>query len=68
MPDIFLPVARGKFHGLYIEMKLKGGRVTDLQQEMLERLRGQGYCAVVCFGFDDARKLIEDYYKKEMQL
>lgn len=62
VPDIFLPVARGSYHGLYIEMKRRGGKVSGAQQGMLDRLRAQGYCAVVCYGFEAARVVIEEYY------
>ena len=31
-PDLFLPVARGGYHGLYVELKRKkGGKVSDAQ-------------------------------------
>ena len=30
IPDVFLPCARGGFHGLYIEMKRRtGGRISE---------------------------------------
>lgn len=62
IPDIFLPVARGGWHGLYIEMKRrKGGRLSDEQAAMLEALREQGYCAWVCKGANDAIELITEY-------
>lgn len=62
IPDIFLPVARGGWHGLYIEMKRrKGGRLSDEQAAMLEALREQGYCAWVCKGANDAIDLITEY-------
>lgn len=51
IPDIFLPVARGGWHGLYIEMKRrKGGRVSVDQQRMILALRAQGYKVEVCRG------------------
>jgi len=62
IPDLCLPVARGVWHGLYIELKRrKGGSVSDNQKWWIERLREQGYRATVCFGFDDARQTIEQY-------
>jgi len=60
--DICLPVARGKYHGLYIELKRrKGGRVSYEQRDWLVRPNEQGYYAVVCKGFEAAKKTIEDY-------
>lgn len=64
VPDICLPVARGAWHGLYIELKRqKGGRLTKEQGEWLEALREQGYRAEVCHGFDEASELLMDYLK-----
>ena len=62
VPDICLPVARGGYHGLYIELKrLKGGRVEECQQWYLANLSRQGYKAVVCKGWEAARDVIEEY-------
>lgn len=62
IPDIFLPVARGGYHGLYIEMKRRmGGRVSIEQKKMLIALRAQGYRAEVCQGWEEARDVIMEY-------
>lgn len=55
VPDFFLPVARGEFHGLYIELKRqRGGKLSGKQSEMIERLRSNGYCVQVCHGAREA--------------
>ena len=41
VPDLFLPVARGEFHGLFIEMKTNKGRPSKAQLEWFEALREQ---------------------------
>ncbi len=62
VPDICLPVARQEFHGLYIELKRKKGSGTSTEQkEWIEQLEQQGYKAVICFGFDDAKQVLEEY-------
>ena len=62
IPDIFLPVARGGYHGLYIEMKRrKGGRVSVEQKKMILALRDQGFRAEVCEGWERAKNVIEVY-------
>ena len=62
VPDLFLPVARGPWHGLFIELKRqKGGKVSAAQRLWIDALLTQGYCAAVCYGWKDAAKLIEDY-------
>ncbi|MGN6205965.1 VRR-NUC domain-containing protein [Humibacter sp.] len=61
VPDICLPVPRGAFHGLFIELKAKGGRPSPEQRQWLQALREQGYAAHLCVGWDDARQTITDY-------
>ena len=65
--DIFLPVARGGFHGLYIELKAKDGKVDAAQKEWIEAVRKQGYCGAVCFGGGLAADLIKRYLKGEIK-
>lgn len=65
VPDICLPVARGYKHGLYIELKrTKGARVSPNQGEWLLRLTDQGYEAVICYGWETAAAVIENYLKQ----
>ena len=65
VPDVFLPVPRGRFHGLFIEMKrADGGRLRPDQEGWLDALREQGYRAEVCHGFDEARIVIMDYLER----
>lgn len=54
VPDLCLPVARGGFHGLYIEMKTPSGKASDAQRWWMMELTKQGYRAVVCHGYDAA--------------
>ena len=64
VPDIFLPVARHKCHGMYIEMKRrKGGKLSVYQKEWITELTKQGYYCVVAHGFEEAREQIEKYLK-----
>lgn len=60
-------------HGLFIELKAAGTRLksgnmpnTDHikeQQDMLDRLSSKGYKAVFACGFDEAKKIIDEYLK-----
>ena len=43
VPDLFLPIARGNSHGLFIEMKYGANKVTARQAEWLKLLKRQGY-------------------------
>lgn len=59
--DLFLMMPKGDWHGLFIEMKAIKGRVSQEQTEFMQIATDNGYLAVVCFGFDDAKKVIETY-------
>jgi hypothetical protein len=58
VPDIFLPVARGPYRGLFIELKAEGNWATDEQLAWCTALREQGYQALVRIGFEAARDAI----------
>lgn len=47
VPDLCLPVARGKYHGLYIEMKRATGKPTQAQIQWLYDLKDQGYATAI---------------------
>ena len=64
VPDLFLPVAKGKYHGLFIEMKWGKNTVTDKQDDWLHDLTVQGYKAAVCYGADEAIDVLETYMQK----
>ncbi len=70
VPDICLPVPRGKYHGLYVEMKREiGGKLTEEQYQWLKDLDKQGYAVTLCHGWRKASVEIETYLKiKEVKL
>ena len=60
--DLFLPVPKGDYHGLWIELKrLAGGTLSTAQKEWLEEMRAQGYAAECCKGWKQAAEMIEKY-------
>lgn len=61
VPDLCLPVARKGFHGLYIELKAKGGTMQQSQVQWQQDLNAQGYMAVTCMGWLAARDTLESY-------
>lgn len=68
IPDLFLPVPRQRYHGLYIEMKRDDGSESDIsseQKEFLAFAEEQNYYAVVCYGYDMAVDVLEWYLKLE---
>lgn len=67
VPDIHLPVARGGFHGLYIELKKPkdtksgAGKATKEQLDWQIKLNAHGYLTVICIGWEKAKETIESY-------
>ena len=61
VPDLCLPVPRGTYHGLYIEMKSVKGKTTPEQKVWLVELSKQGYKTAVCPGAEEAIHVIQAY-------
>lgn len=61
VPDICLAVPRGKYHGLYVEMKVGDNKPTDKQNEWLANLSYYGYAVKVCYSCLAAKTAIERY-------
>jgi hypothetical protein len=61
--DLFLMIPKDGWHGLFIEMKVKGGKVSSSQKEFMTVATAMGYKAVVCYGFDEAKDAITEYLK-----
>ena len=62
VPDLFLPVPKNGYHGLFIEMKSEKGRVTENQHWFLSNADSLGYKTVVCYSAKEAISAIEPYY------
>lgn len=61
VPDVCLPVAHGGFIGLYIELKVGTNKPTENQKKWLLALRSAGHLTAVCYGWEEAMRLIVDY-------
>jgi hypothetical protein len=70
VPDICLPLARGGFTGLWIELKrpivkVEAKPIASANQKWwIDALNMAGAKAVVCFGWDDARQVILSYIRR----
>ncbi len=62
VPDLFLPVPIGGYHGLFIEMKSDKGRLSTNQTWFLSKVELLGYKIAVCYSANEAIKTIENYY------
>lgn len=59
--DVFLPVARHGWHGLYIEMKSKEGDLSDEQEDFGRSVANEGYAVFICRTFEQARNVVVQY-------
>lgn len=59
--DLFLMIPKNGYHGMWLEMKAKSGKVSDSQKEFMAAASSMDYLAVVCFGFDEAKTAITNY-------
>ena len=73
-PDLFIAESRNGTHGLYLELKAEGTRLhkrngelasdhIKQQSRVLHDLRSKGYDAWFAVGFDEAKKLIDEYLR-----
>lgn len=75
-PDLFIAEPRGKYCGMYVELKaegkspykrngeLKSDEHLKEQEVMLNKLNSRGYFAKFATGFNEAKGLIESYLKQ----
>jgi len=67
VPDVMLAVARGRWHGLFVELKRadRSNHATSAQKAWMEMLRRYGYSTIVCYGATDAINAIMGYLTQE---
>lgn len=63
--DYNLDVARGGYHGLRFELKTRNGRLSPAQRLWIHKLTAQNYQAAVCFGWEEAARLLLKYLTLE---
>lgn len=64
IPDVFYAHAAGGFHGLFLEFKKPGGRLSRAQVLCHLRLREEGYRVETVRSGAEARAIVEDYLRK----
>jgi len=61
VPDLHLPVSRGEYHSLYIEMKTCSGRLSAEQRNRRELLVNEGNAYVVCRTLNEGLSVLGMY-------
>jgi hypothetical protein len=78
-PDILIFEPRGMHHGLMMEMKRPRseymengkkkikyqGKLSDEQKAVLNELQKRGYYIAVCYCYDEAKRVIDEYLVKD---
>lgn len=70
-PDIMIFERNKNYNGLFIEMKNpqsffnKKGVVSPEQKEWQRKLILRGYKSEICYGFDEAKKVIDEYFGEQ---
>jgi hypothetical protein len=73
-PDLFIIESRGEYHGLFLEIKKEGFKLTKRNDEYvndhvteqsfyLHNLEMRGYKAFFVCGFEEAVKIIKEYLR-----
>lgn len=59
--DLFFAFPAFKFHGLWIEIKTKKGKLSKEQKNWIELMSFMNYKAVVVYSVDEGIQAIKDY-------
>lgn len=63
VPDLFLPIPKRSWNGLFIELKNEKGKSSKEQLKWIDGLIDYGYCTLVSIGFKKAKEDIVWYLR-----
>lgn len=66
-PDLMIFEPVGRYHGCFVELKTKVGKLSSEQEDFLRRLAERGYAVKVARGFNEAIDWIDSYIKGAIQ-
>ena len=72
VPDYFVSIPSGIYHGLYIEFKRpavinhKNGGLSEDQMKMIPLFRKEGYIVEVVYDYKDAISVVLEYYNNRL--
>lgn len=59
--DLFVAKGNGRFLGLFVELKVAGGKLSSAQSKFLETMNANDYLAVVRYGSVETIATIKEY-------
>tara|TARA_R110000824_G_scaffold15839_1_gene66452 strand:+ start:3988 stop:4362 length:375 start_codon:yes stop_codon:yes gene_type:complete len=66
-PDLAVYEPRGKYYGLFLEIKSdKKKYATKEQRQWIEDLNKRGYYACVAKGFDATKEIVDNYFAENL--
>ena len=77
--DLFVPVAKGGYHGLFLELKKEGAKVFKKNGDVIadKTIKGQyeqilihrsnGYMAEFGIGLDDSTRIVDEYFNLKLK-
>ena len=63
MPDVMVFHRNGRENGLAIELKIGNNKPTASQKAVMDRLFMQMWRVAVCYTFEQAKQVIDEYFK-----
>ncbi len=61
VPDIAAFEPRGKYPGIFFEMKKIDGDIRKHQEDIIEKLGNKSYATAICYTLKDACEVMDDY-------
>ncbi|MGE0630938.1 MAG: VRR-NUC domain-containing protein [Pseudobdellovibrionaceae bacterium] len=62
VPDLFIAEPKGKFHGMFVELKCTT-KPTPAQMELIGKLHDRNYCTAICYSFDEFTMNVKKYFE-----
>jgi len=61
--DLFIPIARNGYHGIWIEVKSQKGHLSESQRIFLSRMEQQGYLTATVRSLEQFQDIVNRYLK-----
>lgn len=61
--DLFLPRGNGSLSGMWLEMKAKGGKLSDAQKKFQLNMAAENYGTYVAYSAEEAILMIKSFYR-----
>lgn len=66
VPDVFIPIPKEGFHGLFLEFKYGANKLSGEQERWIQALISLGYCVRVPYSCDEAIDAVKQYLRWDL--